>query len=430
VVTPVRLIVALAVVLLASSTSSAQRREPKVYSGMFGQTPVEMERPVHLDLTGSIYNAVDDQQDQTLAITSDTANQMFTGATASLAASRRGGHSYLTLNLASAGRYYADLGEVVTMRHTAAVGLNAAPGKNWRLNLSGSAQYSPLYQVVFGPSGDDLWAPQVQSPLDDFAVSPRRAIQYGSMIGVTHTYSDRQDLSLTYDGHYTQVLGATALSDFSSQRAGFQFNQAISRGFGLRLGYAYGVATTLADLSAAETIRNHEIDLGVAYGRSFKTSPRTSFNFSTGSTIVSYSEGRTFRITGSGRLTRRMSPRWTADLTYDRGVQVPEGATRPFFSDSFTGIVTGYFSRRISLRAQPIYSHGEVGFVGEPNSYNSYTSQTRLEVALNRHLALYTEHVLYRYQFENDLGIPRQLRSGVNQQTVRVGLTLWTPLVR
>jgi hypothetical protein len=416
--------VALVVVLLAAGTGSAQTRAPRLFDGMFGPTPAELKRPVRMDLTCSIYDAPDDNT--VLTTDSDLSNHWYTGATATLAASRRLPHSQLTFNLASAGRFYPDLHQLVTMRHAGTVSFDTSPAKDWRVQMAGTTSFSPLYQVVFAPSSGAVWAPESQPALDDLGVSRQRAMQYGSMMGVTHSYSDTTRLSLNYGGHYTQVLEGP---DSYSQRAGFQFNHALTRDFGLRLGYAYGVSATGADPTAVP-IRNNDIDLGIVYGRSFTPSAHTSFNFSTGSTVVSSAEGRHFRVTGSGRLVRRLSPLWTANLTYDRGLQVPDGATRPFFSDAIGGLITGYVSHRVSFRAQPSFAHGVVGFVGRTNSYNSYANTTRLDIALNRRLALFTEHVLYRYQFANGIGLPSQLTSGVNRQTARVGLTLWTPLVR
>jgi len=433
VVTLVRLLVSLAVVLLASGRGSAQSaapaqeaRPPQVFNGLFGPTPAELKRPVRMDLTCSIYDAPDDHT--VLMSDSDLSDQLYTGATAVFAASRRKPHSQFVLNLTSAGRYYQGLGQIVTMRQSGAVDFDAALARAWRLQLWSSASFSPLYQVAFGPSSGALWEPELRAPVDEFAVSHQRAMQYASVVGLTHTFSSKADLKVNYAGHYTQVLGAP---DFYTQRAGFEFNRALARDFGFRVGYAYGVSTPYGDPTIEPVpIRSNDIDLGIVYGRSFKPSARTSFNFSTGSMIVSGREGRTFRVTGLGRLTRRLSPRWTANLTFDRGLQVPDGATRPFFSDAVGAASSGYFSSRVSLTVQPSYARGVVGFEGPTNAYTSYASSTRLEVAVNRRLALFTEHVLYQYQFANGIGLPKYLKSGVNRQSVRVGLTLWTPLVR
>ena len=109
---------------------------------------------------------------------------------------------------------------------------------------------------------------------------------------------------------------------------------------------------------------------------------------------------------------------------------MPDGATRPFFSDTVAGTISGYISRRASLRIQPSYSHGVVGFTGQTNAYNSYSSTTRFEVAVSHRLALYAEHFYYNYRFDNGVGLPALLTTGLNRQGARIGLTVWTPLVQ
>jgi hypothetical protein len=250
-------------------------------------------------------------------------------------------------------------------------------------------------------------------------------MRYESSLGAIRKFGEKTELTLNYGGHYTQVFTA---QDFHTQRASFLVNRALNRDFSLRVGYAYGTSTTFDDPTAVP-IRNNDIDLGIDYGRAFLPSDRTSFTFSTGSTIVSSIEGRHLRFIGSGRLMTRLSPLWTAHLSYLRGVEVPDGSIHPFYSDTVGAALTGFVNRRISVRVEPSYAHGVVGSLGT-NSYDSYMSTARLDFALNRRLALFTEHLYYRYQFENGIGLPGQLPSGLNRQTVRVGLTLWTPLVR
>ena len=127
---------------------------------------------------------------------------------------------------------------------------------------------------------------------------------------------------------------------------------------------------------------------------------------------------------------RRLSPTWTAMLSYDRGLQVPDGATRPFFSDTVSGTLGGYLGRRVNVRLQPSYSHGVVGLGDDVNPYNAYTSTSRLEFALGRRVALYAEHFFYRYRFASAAGLPAQLMPSVDRQGARMGLTLWAPIVR
>jgi hypothetical protein len=426
----VRIISILALVLPVARQSSAQSasQRSRLFQGLFGPSETEQQRPRRLDVNWALYNAVDDNS--FLATGNDIvdsalqARQWYTGATVSMLYTRRPPRSALTVSASSAARYYPEVHRVVSMRHDAGMSLDTQPARDWRILLSDSVSYSPFYQVVLGLSGGAIASPDARPPADDSSVSKQQAMQYGSSTTVSHTYSSRAILDLSYGMHYTQVLGG---ADSYSQRAGVLFTQPLSKDIGLRLGYGYGVSAT--GTGQAPPIRNNDLDVGVNYGRSFSTSTRTSFGFTTGSTIISSAEGRHFQVTGSGRLTRRLSPKWTARLVYDRGLQVPDGATRALFSDTVGASVSGYFSPRISLRVQPSYSHGNVELSDQSNTFNSFTSVTRLEVAMGRQLAFYAEHFYYEYRFVSGVGLPALLPPGVNRQGARVGVSLWTPLV-
>ena len=414
-----------------SATAQSTSRPLPVFHSLFGPVESEQTRPRQLDVNWSLYNAEDDNSflatDADILDAALQSRRWYSGAAISLQYVRRPPRHVVTLSAVSSGRYYPDLRRIVTTRYGGGMTLDALPAKDWRVQVSNSAGFSPFYQIVLAPSaaGGSL-TPEASAPGADNAVSRQHAMQYGSFVGVTHTYSERSALAFNYGLRYTQVFDAP---DSGSQRGGVEFTHGIAKDIALRLGYAYGIAFTGADPSAAP-IRNQDIDIGVNYGKSFALSRRTSFGFTTGSTIISSEDGAHFRVTGSGRFSRRLAPRWTAQALYDRGLQVPDGATRPFFSDTLAGNISGYFNRRVSLRLQPSYSHGVVGFTGKTNTYNSYSSTTRLEVGVSHRLALYAEHFYYKYEFASGVGLPALLTTGLNRQGARAGLTLWTPLVQ
>jgi len=430
---PLRLLLILLLGLAAARSASAQststHRLPLFHS-LFGPTDNEQNRPRQLDLNWSLYTAGDDNSflstDADILDAALQSKRVYSGLTISAQYVRRPPRRVLTFNTAAAGRYYSDLRRVVTTRYGGGMTLDALVARDWRLQLSNTASFSPFYQVVLAPSAPGLWTPDAPAPSADNAVSRQHAMQYGSFIGVTHGYSARSSIAFNYGLRYTQVFEG---ADSGSQRGGVEYVHGIAKDIGLRLGYAYGVAFTGAN-PGARPIRNQDIDIGLNYGRSFSPSRRMSLGFTTGSSIISSDDGSHFRVTGSARFTRRLSPRWTAVVLYDRGLQVPDGATRPFFSDTVSAGINGYFSPRASLRILPAYSHGTVGFTGQTNAYNSYSSTTRFEVAISHRLAVYAEHFYYNYAFDSGVGLPAFLTTGLNRQGVRAGLAVWTPLVQ
>lgn len=423
---------ALLLALLSARGSAAQEatsRKPRPFPALFGPTESELNRPRRLYLSCSIYDAADDNtflsNDTDVLDPTLQSNRWYSGMNVSLAYTSKPRRNQFSLNLSSAARYYSDLHEVVTTRHNGAFAFDLQPALDWRVQLSGTASYSPYYDVVLGPTAQTLWAADAAPVSEDASVSKQHSMQYGSFLGVTHNFSPETILAMNYGVRYRQVFEG---ADMETQRAGFQFTHAIAKDVGVKIGYAYGLSTFGG--GSARPIRNNDLDIGLNYGKTFAPSVRTSLSFTSGSTIVSAADGQHFRVTGSARLMRRLSPTWTASAAYDRGLQVPDGATRPFFSDTVTGSLGGYLGRRTNVRLQPTYSHGVVGLGGEANPYNAYTNTSRIEFALSRRLALYGEHFFYRYRFASAAGLPVQLMPSVDRQGARVGLTLWAPIVR
>jgi hypothetical protein len=433
--TSVRLVSLVAIALsiarpaLAQSGSGSARPLP-VFRGLFGPDERESTRPRSLDVNWNVYSAQDDNTflatDADVLDTPLQSNRIYTGATIGATYKRRPKRNVLTLSGSAAGRYYADLREVVTTRYGGGMSLDSSLARDWRLQLAESASFSPFYQLAVAPAGPDAPAADAPVPVGDDAVARQHAMQYGSFVGLTHTMSARTSLAWNYSSRYTQVFdGGT---DTNTQRGGVSYLHGLTKYIGLRLGYAYGVAFTGPGVSP---IRNQDLDVGLSYGRAFAPSRRTTFGFSSGSSFVSDGDGSLhYVVTGSARLTRRLAPRWTSQVLYDRGLSVPDGATRPFFADTVAANISGYLTGRVSVRLQPAYAHGVVGFSGATNSYNSGSNTTRLEMAISHHLALYLEHFIYRYQFANGVGLPPLLSQSVDRQGVRLGLTLWTPLVQ
>ncbi|HXI28338.1 MAG TPA: hypothetical protein VNG89_07945 [Vicinamibacterales bacterium] len=425
--------IALAIVLSISVTASAQSgsaRPLPVFRGLFGPDERESTRPRSLDINWNVYSAQDDNtflaNDTDVLDTPLQANRIYTGATIGMTYKRRPKRNALTLSASGAGRYYADLREIVSTRYSGGMLLDSSLTRDWKLQLAESLSYSPLYTLAVAPS--DPASPSIDAPVPvgDDAAAKQQSMQYGSFLGLTHTISARTSLAMNYSARYTQVLdGGT---DTNTQRGGVSYTHGLTKYVGLRLGYAYGLVLTGPGTTP---IRSQDLDLGLSYGRAFAPSRRTTFGFSSGSSFVTDDDGSLhYVVTGSAHLSRRLAPRWTSQLLYDRGLSVPDGATRPFFADTVAGNISGYLSDRISVRLQPAYAHGVVGFSGLTNSYNSGSNTTRLEMAISHHLALYVEHFIYRYQFANGVGLPPALRQSVDRQGARVGLTLWTPLVQ
>jgi hypothetical protein len=423
----VRIAAAIALMLSTARVGYGQSAATgRSFHGLFGPAPDDQTRPSQLDLNWSLYGAQD--IDDTGLLDLDRAlpaSQTYSGANMSLAYTRRALHKTLKLNATSATRYYPDLDRLVSTRYSGDVMFTIVPADRWQVQTSGTVSYSPFYQVVLGAS-PGLPGGELAGPNADYAAARQESLTYASYLGARRTFSPTSSMDMSYEMRYTQFLGA---AQFADQRAGFRYTRAVSKSFALNLGYRQSAVTPVRG-SEERAIYGSNVDIGLGYNRTLFSSSRTSISFTSGTSTVSTAAGSQFMVTGSARLTRQMSRLWTAQLLYDRGVQVPEGTLRPFFSDTVTGSISGYLNRRVVFRAFPSYARGTAGVGAQSNPYDSLSSTTRLEVALGRRVAVYLEHFYYRYAFANNNDLPPMLAGGLNRNGARVGLTLWTPVIR
>jgi hypothetical protein len=412
----------------SAQSSEPESPAPRVFRGLFGPAERDERRPPAVTLTLSLYGASDsnsrfatssEASDETLQ-----AQRVYEGAHAGLAIVRRRPHSTLRIDGASAIRYYSDLHRIATQKHGGSVAFESMLSTRSKIQFAQTASFSPFYQLVLGRATSGAFdAPDLSAASSDFSVSRLKQIVYGSSAGMSYS-PGRGELTLGFNRQYTDFFEGR---DFHSERAAARYTYQLWPGIGLRLGYGFGSG----GISGLETSRNHDLDIGLDYGRAIAFSPRTSLGFGSGTTIVSTVGGRQVQLTGSARLRHQFSrsTRWTAELAYDRGLQAVANVRRPFLASTLSAGINGYITRRISLRILPSYASGvDVG--DESLSYQSVLAQGRIDVALSRNWAAYVEHFYYRYRFPPRTDLPAELAAGLDRQGLRVGLSLWAPAKR
>jgi hypothetical protein len=406
---------------VASRTTSA-----RAYRGLFGPTEEDELRPPALTLNLSVAAGVDDNTRFATGGVGDATLQggrQHQGVQAVLAFVRRRPHSTVALDLSSAVRYYPSLRNIGTQKHSGAVSMELVPSRQVRLQFAQSASYSPSYQLALaGPQLADDAAGDLPAAGIDYSVARNKQMTYGSSAAATYAASAATELSFGYTGRYTNFFSTP---DFHAQRAGGRFTRRLAAGVDLRLGYGFGTA----GLSGRRATQHHDLDIGVNYGRQFLFSPRTSLGFTSGSTVILTPGGRQFPIIGSVQLRRRLAARWMGDISYTRGLQSIDTMAEPFLAGAVSGSVSGYLNSRTRLRITPSYAQG-ADVTDSARAYRSWTAETRADIALSHHWAIYAEHFYYHYQFAGAFELPGGLQAGLNRQGLRIGLALWAPVIR
>ncbi|HUR00038.1 MAG TPA: hypothetical protein VM166_11335 [Gemmatimonadaceae bacterium] len=345
---------------------------------------------------------------------------------------KQGVRSSFSANANSAMSAYSKSDRVlVTAGADIAEGLSLGPRTS--IQATQTFSYAPFYNFALFQGSNQLQEANLVTsaiPNIDFAAVATQTYRYGLTSGLTHQMSKRSSLGFNYGVNYTDFGGIRGLID---QHAGVRYSQSLSQGLSLHLGYGHSIGDYAAIGVRPET---HDIDIGVNYSKALSFSRRTTFGFSTGSTLMTggstasqaVTGRKDFRLTGSARLNHQIGRTWSARLSYVRGWNYVDGFTHPLFEDSATVGVGGEISQRVTAGASASYVYGKIGFSDQ--RYDSFSGSSVVRVAVSRVASVYAQYVFYRYQFPDPTALPPGFPSFFARNGARVGFSLRLPLVR
>jgi hypothetical protein len=135
-------------------------------------------------------------------------------------------------------------------------------------------------------------------------------------------------------------------------------------------------------------------------------------------------------VKASAALNHEIGRSWNAGLGYLRDLQYVEGFSEPVLSDSVTVQTGGYLGPRVNVSAVGAYSRGSIGFSDTGNGIEGYSASVRGQLAVNRCVAAFVQYLASWYEFPEHFDAPLGLPNRSQRHGVRVGLTMWVPLLR
>ena len=327
-------------------------------------------------------------------------------------------------------RYYSDTFDGFVGSYGGAVGGTIRFSDSQSFTANQSISYQPYLQFLVFPQLFDPAVGQDAPPSLDYGTAESDYFSYDTSLEYTAGIGRRGSFALGYerqDNDFEEVDGVATTRDFMSQGGHVRYSHEISKGLGLRVGYAHREAR-YPGIDAERPVVWQSWDVGVDYSRALSFSRRTKLAFSTGSSAIGDSEGTQYRLTGHATLTREIGRTWDASLAYSRDAGFYEGFAEPFFSDSLTASFGGLINRRVQFRAAAGGMVGSVGLSGGQN-YDTYFATASLSHGLTRFLGLGTEYFYYRYQFDAGVRLPVGMSSETNRHGVRAYISLWAPLL-
>jgi len=218
-----------------------------------------------------------------------------------------------------------------------------------------------------------------------------------------------------------------AVSQFSTRGARGLFRQQLTRSLALRARYG---REEMRESAAAGDQRfvNEILDAGVDFAKSMSMGRRTTFAFSTETSMVRENGGpRFFRLNGNIGLERRFLRTWISILTARPATEFLPGFRGPVFTEGGRVTLAGYLTKRLLFDANGEGNRGAVG-IAEPHHFTSYVASSSLTYALTRHVGVFGQYAYTHYQTPSDPlslnPVPRFAR-----QAVFLGFKTWVSLI-
>jgi hypothetical protein len=336
----------------------------------------------------------------------------------------------------SAVRYYNDLREVRSVSHSVGAGVTATLTSRTTMSANATAAYSPSYLYSLFPSGQVSEPGAAIDAAPDYAVNATESYAYGATFGLKHAFGPRTNVGVTGEFAYTDYLHESdARRDFSSYGTRVEYERTVSRENALRIAYhfrrgEFGYAVN-------GTSQEHGVDVGMHVSRPFSATRKVAFDFRIGSSVLDSPEsdfagavaGRQYRATADASVGYDLGRTWQARGTYRRGFEYVAAFRDPVFTNGFSVGLDGLLNRRWEFRASAGYSTGASAIDRGRSAFDTYTGTVRLQYALGRKWAVYSEYLYYFYDFGASTALRPGLPPTLERNSVRLGLTAWIPVI-
>jgi hypothetical protein len=300
-------------------------------------------------------------------------------------------------------------------------------GRRSGLRLEEVLQYSPYYQVL------ELTRSSLPGLAEVLTANPDGAAAGASttLAVTTADYGWQMSRSLLMSGSYRLRYAAfgdspTAVTRYEDS-ATHDASLRLARQMGphLVLYGGYGMRTSMRTAGGPAPLRTEDLTFGLDRQQQISIARRTSFDFSTGSSIAHYATGeRRFVLTGSGTLRHDFSRTWNASLTARRGVDYLDGLSEPAVSGTTEGYVSGSLRSNVDLLMGVAYRAGDVGVGERASPFRTYALTAQLRAMVTRVLGVYGEVGKYYQDIPAVIPSPAGIRSLIDRSAVRVGIVV------
>jgi hypothetical protein len=324
---------------------------------------------------------------------------------------------------------------IVTWAVTAQSGFTITKTTQLSLNVQ-SGSYLQNF-AAFGPlasgGGNPLSSP-ADPMMDPTALAGGQTYQSSRMdLMFGQKITTKASLNFGYQ-YYTNnawaggAAGPAGPGGYDGQALSAGASYEIAKGLAVRAGYS-AIGSGFRSGSPTQ-FRGRGIDAGVDFNKSLSVTRKSALGFGTGATGYADSSN-TIRYVWTGHVnySYEMGRSWTLGAGYNRSADFFTTFGQPVLLDWANVGVSGMFGRRYQLSGDVGVSRGDVLITAGNSGYRAAIASTSMRTALTRELAVSVSYSYYHYFVDNGVPLPPGMLSRMEQQSVRVSLEVWAPLM-
>ena len=312
------------------------------------------------------------------------------------------------------------------------------------MNYTGSPLYSLFPRVAPADGGEAR-----SSAAPDYGENDVHSYSYTAQATLEQALTRRSSFSVSATGEHGLTVRRSTTEDQSELTAlgmSTRFARLMTRNSRATVRYVFRAgrfpdASSVAPISAFTLGREVRLaeqraELGLTYGRPLSATRKMVFDVVLGGAVLSPLDQplrgplrltESYRLVGQGNATIVFGRTWQAGATYRRGVDFVPGLVEPVLTDGFNGRLEGVFNRRVNVQAAAGYASGTSALLRGGASFDTYTSDVRLNVALGRAVSTYVQYVYYLYDFRRYAPLVPGIPPGLERNGLRAGFTLSVP---
>jgi hypothetical protein len=328
---------------------------------------------------------------------------------------------------------------------------NVTPSVGTNLRFIGETELARtnVVQVRLGASYDPSLVLGAYGPLLDGVTDPSLLPDSGQTAGFVEQRSWSTDTALRFSRRMTTRQTATLEYGYSmrtyldelgydnkAQLGTVEYEWAASRRGTLRGTYEYSNGDLEDFFGLPTPLISHTMEFGGGYTRRFSPSREMTLTAGAGATHVdTLSSLDRAPITywtpsGYGSLGIDIGRSWMLSASYRRAINVLQGVSLQSFATDVGSVrADGLISRRLEGVFSASYSNGTSGSGEEPGRYETYNGNAQLNYALSRCCAVSLVYDYYYYNLTDVADLSPGLPPRYDRNAVRVGFSLWLPLV-